>query len=459
MCDELALGLVDAPQQEVQARRAGCRRRSVVNRSPLRLGDRGGAIEVREGLVGGAPHPRQPAERHLRDRLGPSVAELAAASRPPPAAPPPPCRRRGRELHARRRTRGERHRRGILVAALGEQPHALAEPGDDLLARALPHLAPQREEPGDRAGVRRDRLSCCFSSSSSIHTPHLGEEARDPPVDEQAPREVAGVVEPVRVDEVAHRGAQIRQLEPELRDRLRLPAAAAGPGAMRCTSARVVVGVRAPAPASASPRSSSRPSAYSRTIARSENTGARRPRSASRASRRRARRGRRSPVRPTSARAERLDRVEREPRREHAEVLEQVALRCRAAGSRSSRSSRASCGDAREGRAPLPSAAAGCCSSRSAMPAGRQHAHLRGGELDRERQALEPPADVREIAAAFSSVSVEARLRPPAPGRRTARTPPSGARGPGSPGRRRPASSAAAPRRPARRGCAARCGS
>ena len=75
------------------------------------------------------------------------------------------------ELQPRRRARGQRHRRGILVTALGEQPHAFAESGDDLLRRALPHLAPQREEPRGRARVLRDRAAPCRAARASTAAP------------------------------------------------------------------------------------------------------------------------------------------------------------------------------------------------------------------------------------------------------------------------------------------------
>ena len=73
--------------------------------------------------------------------------------------------------------------------------------------------------------------------------PHFAEESRDPPVDEQGPGEVAGFVEPVRVDQVARGGAEVRQLQPELRDGVGLPGTAQL-GGEPMHEAEVVVGVR-----------------------------------------------------------------------------------------------------------------------------------------------------------------------------------------------------------------------
>ncbi len=100
---------------------------------------------------------------------------------------------------------------------------------------------------------------------------------------------------------------------------------------------------------------------------------------------------------PGSPRADRFDGFEAEPGREHAEVFQQVALERRGADSRSSRSSPASCGAVRAGLVPPRSAAAGSGSSRSAMPAGVSRRIARRRELDRQRQSLEPAADVGDV--------------------------------------------------------------
>ena len=93
------------------------------------------------------------------------------------------------------------------------------------------------------------------------------------------------------------------------------------------------------------------------------------------------------------------------------------------------------------------------------MPCGREQAHLRRGELDRQRQPLEAPADVGDGGGVLVGER-RSRAWPPARGRRTART--AGelrraverSRAAASVGRRQ----RLRPRRPARRGCAARCG-
>ena len=64
---------------------------------------------------------------------------------------------------------------------------------------------------------------------------------------------------------------------------------------------------------------------------------------------------------------------------------------------RSSRSSRASCGAAPAGRATAAVSSGRLCSRRSRDAARVEQAHLRRGELDRERQALEAPADVGDV--------------------------------------------------------------
>ncbi len=103
-------------------------------------------------------------------------------------------------------------------------------------------------------------------------------------------------------------------------------------------------------------------------------------------------------VAPASVRAERLDRVEREPRREDPEVLEQLPLR--ASGSRLDAPV-----DRRPHRAvPLGQIADGRRQQRQAAlealgdAARGQDPHLRRGELDRQRQPFEPPADVGQVA-------------------------------------------------------------
>ena len=204
--------------------------------------------------------------------------------------------------------------------------------------------------------------------------------------------------------------------------------------------------------------SSSRPIAYSRMMARSENVDAP-PISTcltSEASTSSDSASRPWPV-PRSSPPDRLDRLEGEPGREDAEILEQRRAARRAAGRRSSRSWPASCGADRAGRARTPSASAGCAPGAARSPRGEE-AHLRRGELDRQRQSLEAPADVRDGRGVLGGQG-EAPASPPARDRRRARTAADRrgafqARRAGALGR----AAASPPRRPVRRGCAARSG-
>ncbi len=327
-------------------------------------------------------------------------------------------------------------------------------PGDHALRWALPHLAPQREEPGDGAGVLRDRA--LLAQQLQHPDPHLGEEAGDPPVDEQAPGEVAGVVEPVGVDEVAHRGAQVRQLESELCDRVRLT----GPAQPRGDAgdeAAVVVGVRG-AHASASPRAFSRPRAYSRTIASSEKTA--RPSisvcftseaSTSAASPSSPLPSHERPT-PTASTASRVNRVAKTPRSSSSSrwssgsrpTLQSIAariVRCRSGRSRTAAVS--------SGR---------LCSRRCAMPRGLSSRTFAAASS----MASGRPSSRRQMSmmsAAFSSVMAKPGLTAAARSTKSMQAEERSARsrlGDAVGIRRR-----AAPRRrtPARRGSAARCGS
>ena len=228
-----------AHEQQPRLMVAGDREREQV---AARLGDLGRAAEAGERVVGRAEQPRQAAARDLGDRLGPRVAErveslhglgqLAAGGlhigHRQRAGAPSRARRAPSPTHPRRRSRRTAGR---------TPPRPATTPSDG----SLPHLAPQREEPGDGARVLRDRQ--LLAEQLQHPHAHLGEEAGDPPVDEQAPREVAGVVEAVGVHEVADRGAQVRQLEAELRDGVRLTRAAQIRGDARDEVA-VVVRVR-----------------------------------------------------------------------------------------------------------------------------------------------------------------------------------------------------------------------
>ena len=218
----------------------------------------------------------------------------------------------------------------------------------------------------------------------------------------------------------------------------------------------VVIRVRG-AHESASPRSLRRPSAYSRTIARSENTG--RPStsvcftseasmSAARPSMRaRPTSGRRRWLRPPRARTARRRR--RGPRADpglrsgSSPTLQSIVariVRCRSGRSRTGAVSR--------GR---------LCSSRSAMPLGVSMPHLRGRQFDGQRQPFEPAADVHDRADVLLGQR-ERGLGRRGPvdeqcDRRGLQSALERRRGPG-----RRCASARAPRRPARPGCAARSG-
>ena len=147
------------------------------------------------------------------------------------------------ELEAGGCAGGERHRRGILVAALGEEPLGFGEAVDHLVGRALPHLTPHREEDGGGTRVRGDRP--VLREQFEHPQPHFAEKPRNPPVRQQGPRELAGVIEPVRVDEMPCRRAQVRQLPAQFGDRVDL----AGTAQLRGEPAHegeVVIGVRHP---------------------------------------------------------------------------------------------------------------------------------------------------------------------------------------------------------------------
>ena len=143
---------------------------------------------------------------------------------------------------------------------------------------------------------------------------------------QQAPREVAGFIEPVGEDEMPRRGAEVGQFQAQLADRFGLAVPPQSRG-HRQHEREIVVGVRARARRRRRHGLSAASSAYSRTIASSENTDRPRPRSVltSEASTRAARASRLSAV-PRPARTDRLDGVECEPGDEHAEVVEQFAL-------------------------------------------------------------------------------------------------------------------------------------
>ena len=149
----LLLGSFDVAQDERHPR-AVVARHDAHEQILARLGDRGRAIEVSEGVS----ESRRPSARAgrgpLRQRLGPPVRRACGASPSASfssasavAASSPGNRRRGRRL------RGQRHGRGILVAALGEEALGFAQAVDDLVGGPLPHLAPHGEEQRGRAGV------------------------------------------------------------------------------------------------------------------------------------------------------------------------------------------------------------------------------------------------------------------------------------------------------------------
>ncbi len=179
------LGILDAPQLEVEAcpqiARDG---RGTGRRAPRRprwrdRSGRGRRRWRRGSTRAGRATPRVIASAQ---RVADCRSAVTTASRSSVSALS--VSRSGRTARARSRA-ASGHGRGILVTALGEQPHALAEPGDRPARWARCHISPQRAK--NQAIARVCCVigwSCCFSSSSSIHDPHLGEEARDPPVDE-----------------------------------------------------------------------------------------------------------------------------------------------------------------------------------------------------------------------------------------------------------------------------------
>ena len=118
-------------------------------------------------------------------------------------------------------------------------------------------------------------------------------------------------------------------------------------------------------------------------------------------------------VAPRASLAERLDRLEREPRGEHAEILEQLALRV---GEQAHAPV-----DRRAHRAmPFGKVAHGRRQQRQAPlqtlrdAGGAQDAHLRRRELDRQRQPLEPAADVGQVAGVLGG-DVEVGVDRPRP--------------------------------------------
>ena len=107
--------------------------------------------------------------------------------------------------------------------------------------------------------------------------------------------------------------------------------------------------------------------------------------------------------------------------REHAEAREQRAGPRRRAGRGSSRSRRAASAGAPAGRAPPADSSPSRSPRRAAIAAGREEPDPRRGELDRERQAVEPADDLGDVRRVLGRQR-EVRAGRPAPARRTART-------------------------------------
>ena len=116
-----------------------------------------------------------------------------------------------------------------------------------------------------------------------------------------------------------------------------------------------------------------------------------------------------------------LGRLQVEAAGEDAQPREQALLGRRRAGRSSRPASPAASAGGPAARQRRPSAAAALRKS-GEQRRGREQVGARGGQLDRQRQAVQPRADARRSAGA-SSASARSRCRPPAPARRTARSP------------------------------------
>ena len=113
-----------------------------------------------------------------------------------------------------------------------EQVGGLLETGDDLGASVdRPHRRPQVEEARDRAGMRR----CLGRALEQLEHPEadLVEEAAQPPVQVQPPRDVGREIGVADVDEMPHRGAEVAALEVEPAVRPRAGRAPSSSGAIR----------------------------------------------------------------------------------------------------------------------------------------------------------------------------------------------------------------------------------
>ena len=217
----------------------------------------------------------------------------------------------------------------VAIAAASSSPLSRnrrtqsSRPGDHLVGGVLPHLAPAHEEGGDALRARAERV---LLAEQLLHpAAHLGERPGDPPVDEQAPGELRRLVEPVGPDQVAHRRAEVRQLELELDDGIRLPAAAQ-PGAEATDEVRVVVGVQRPHPVRIAAGAQAPQCVLPHDREHREHDAAVHVGLLDERPVHERGEGVDDLSVPRAPCADRLDGVEGEPRREHAEVLEQIAF-------------------------------------------------------------------------------------------------------------------------------------
>ena len=204
-----------------------------------RLGHLGRPLEVRERFV---------AARRAPTRRG-RARRAVIASRPAVAEPRAAARRHRRSSRVAVAMSGS----GSCTRAVARAASAMAAASSSpLSANSRTHspspattsvatvaatsrpTARRTTRPHGCAGV----IGCSLPSSSSIHTRTSPKSPDDPPVDEQTPREVAGVVEAVGVDEVADRGAEVRRARGRARERRRPGSAPRSPG-RRAARARV----------------------------------------------------------------------------------------------------------------------------------------------------------------------------------------------------------------------------